>query len=396
MTIQTNTAAVPVSNPSAVAERSALTAALVMCGDVIKKRNTIPILGNVRILAGDDGAAFVTATDLDIEMSVRIPAAVDDGFGTTIPALLFRDLLKKARASDHVAITDDGEGYTVADFETVNYRLQSLPVADYPEMPGPGHNSAHRFTMTGADFLHGLEKTRGTISTEETRYYLNGVFLHVETGANGPESLRMVATDGHRMSVQEFPVPDGAAGMPEVIIPRKTVALLAKLLKGKTGPDSVAVEVDHAKLRLSFVRDGLPVTVTSKAIDGTFPDYRRVIPTTFNTVATVDSESLLETAASVSLISSERGRAVRMVFGDGKCSMTVNNPDTGSAHAEFACNVTGDAIEIGVNHSYLAQMMAIAGSETVTIHMSDSGAPILFKTSADDGWTGVQMPMRVK
>ena len=397
MTIHTNSAAVEtVAIPSAVTERAALTAAVAICCEAVERRNSIPILANVRLMATGDGAAFVSATDCDLEFTVRVPGAVDDGFATTIPALLSRDLLKKSVRSDHVAITDGGEGFAALDFERVTYNLQSLPVGDYPELIGPGHNSAFRFTMTGADFVRGLEKTMGAVSTEETRYYLNGIFMHVtrdhETGA---DLFRMVATDGHRMHVQTFNMPEGAAGMPGIIIPRKTVAKLFKIMKGKACPESVSLEVSDTKIRVIFERDGLPVTVTSKVVDGTFPDYRRVIPSSNSNVATVNAETMLSMSASVALVSSERGRAVKLDFGGGKCVLNVNNPDSGNATAEFECATVGDPVEIGFNHGYLADMIATAGADTVEIAMSDHGSPAIFRTGEDDGWMGVLMPMRV-
>jgi DNA polymerase-3 subunit beta len=407
MTYQAATAIV--ADPAtAVIERAPLTRAFDIVLNAVEKRNSIPILSNARLM-GDGASLFVTSTDLDIEITVAVPAAADSRFGLTLPAHTMRDFLKKATASDFVAFSmpelhkvkrkgsewidgkhvqteievDEFDSPAVVDFERVKYRLQALPVCDWPIMEGP--KAGHRFTLAGAAFWSALDSTMAAISQEETRYYLNGIFAHVIG-----DTLRFAATDGHRLYKQEMPAPAGSFGMPGVIIPRKAVAVLHKLLKGKACPASVSIEVTGLKIRFMFD----DVTITSKLIDGTFPDYQRVIPANNDKRATFKPADMLEAIRAVSLVQSEKGRACKFSFESGKCELAVTNADVGSAAAEVSCDYSSDRVEIGFNSAYLADAIPTAGEGDVSITLSDAGTPILI-TGNREGWIGVLMPMRV-
>ncbi|WP_420408674.1 DNA polymerase III subunit beta [Hoeflea sp.] len=401
MTMQNTAAIIAATAPSAIAERASLTRALDIVANVIERRNTIPILSNCRI-QGDGQTLFVTGTDIDIELVVALPAAADSRLDTSVPAHGFRDFLKKATASDFVAIThehDDSRDNVNLDFERVNYTLQALPGSDFPTLRGPSlidfggkPDSAYRnFRMTGPAFLDGINSVMGAMSSEETRYYLNGMFFH-----EYQNEFVMVATDGHRLYRRVMALPEGAAAMPGVIIPRKTIALLHKLLKGKACPDHVDIEVTEANARITWGDPDFHVTITTKLVDGTFPDYNRVIPTGNDKVAVFDADTLAEAVRAVSLVSSERGRAVKFQMSKDNAALTVNNPDAGSAHADVACSYDSYPLEIGFNASYFADMIAVGAGkgEPITAKFSDSGSPALF-TGSIEGWTGVLMPMRV-
>lgn len=178
--------------------------------------------------------------------------------------------------------------------------------------------------------------------------------------------------------------------MPGIIIPRKTVGLLQKLLKGKACPESVKIELSSTKIRVIWD----DVAITSKLIDGTFPDYQRVIPANNDKPATFKSAELSEGIRAVSLISSERARAVKLEFGSGNCPLLVNNPDSGSASAGIACGYDSDPLEIGFNASYVLDFIATADCEEITLTLADPGSPALI-TCQRAGWLGVLMPMRV-
>ncbi|TCU34092.1 DNA polymerase III subunit beta [Rhizobium azibense] len=381
----------PVVGASALIERARLTRAVEIVNSVIEKRNTIPILSNVA-LVGTGEALSLTGTDLDIEIAVTIPAAADREFGTTLPAHLLKDLLKKATASDFVAITT-GEDRDSLDFERVQYHLQPLSLNDWPHLAGPAA-SAFTFQLPGKAFWDGIDSTMGAVSTEETRYYLNGIYLHtVET--EGGSQLRMVATDGHRLYRQDIDAPEGSAGMPDVIIPRKTVSLFHKLMKGKACPESVTIAVTETKVRLSFD----DIVITSKTVDGTFPDYQRVIPAWNDKTATMDADGAIEAIRAVSLISlisRERGRSAKFTFTAGNCRLTVNNPDSGSAVADIACDYDGDEFEIGFNAGYTMAIIedARGNGSSFTMKFSDAGSPALV-TGDRAGWMSCLMPMRV-
>lgn len=371
---------------TALIDRTAFTKAVEIVERVTERRNTIPILSNIRLVAAGANIA-VTATDQDIDITVTAPAAIDARFATTLPAKLLKDLLKKATASDFVAVTT-GEGRDTLDFERVDYSLQSLPAEDFPTLTPPSADKAAAFSMTGADFWDALDCTMGAISTEETRYYLNGVFMHVCEYADAPQ-LRMVATDGHRLYRRDFAAPTGAEGMDGVIIPRKTVALLHALMKGKACPAEVKIEVSASRMRFTFDK----VVVTSKTVDGTFPDYMRVIPWGNDKLATFDAACLAESIRAVTLISSERGKAVKLTVAENSARLIVNNPDSGSSKSDVACSYDGDSIEIGFNGDYLREILAIVGDD-VTLAMSDAGSPTLV-TGGRAGFSAVVMPMRV-
>ncbi|TJW14411.1 MAG: DNA polymerase III subunit beta [Mesorhizobium sp.] len=373
------------SPANALADRAALTRAFDIVANVIERRNTIPILSNASLI-GDGANLIVTGTDLDIEISVKIPAAADAKFAVTLPAHTMKDLLKKATASEFVGFTEaQGDSYAVTvDFEKVNYRLQDLPIADYPILDA--NTPSHSFTVPGVDLVDSFGAVAMAISTEETRYYLNGVFMHAADGA-----LRMVATDGHRLCRQDMAAPEGCDGMPGVIIPRKTVTLLQKLLKGKACPVAVRFELSDTKLRLMFD----DVTITTKLIDGTFPDYQRVIPTQNDKPATFKAADLAEGVRAVELISSERGRAVKLTFTTGNCQLAVNNPDQGSARADIVTDYASDGLEIGFNAKYMQDFIATAGGEEITLMLADAGTPTLITTTGRKGWLGVLMPMRI-
>jgi len=401
----------PTSPGTALVDRKALARAVDIAANVVERRNANPILANLK-LTGNGSTLFVTGTDAEIEIAVSVPAAADIHFGVTVPAHTLRDLAKKApdcefvgftaaevetkhktkyeynpetRKNEEITLDETYEECVtpaVVDFEKVNYKLNARPVSEFPAFT---MRPSHTFTIDGAVLLDALNAVSIAISTEETRYYLNGVYFHVADG-----KLCMVATDGHRLCKQEFEAVDGCEGMPGVIIPRKTVALLERLWKGKNCPESVKVDVSETRIRFTFG----DVAINSSLIDGTFPDYNRVIPLYNDKMATFGAAGMIEAIKAVTVISSERGLAVKFEFGNGNVHLAVNNPDSGSAHTDFACEYQADALEIGLNARYAIDMLETAGSETVTFAMAEAGSPIVI-TGERKGWTGVIMPMRV-
>ena len=402
---------------AAVVDRAALTAAFAIATRFVEKRNTIPILSNALLESVGDAIA-ITATDLDLAITIKVPAAVDSHFRMTAPAHLLESFLKKATKGEHVAMTttpgavypkgQDG-GHVEIEFERAKYRIQTLPVKDFPRLAVGA--LANSFTMPGAALFNMLDATMGAISTEETRYYLNGIYCHVIQRGN-MHALTMVATDGHRLYRQEIEAADGALGMPGIILPRKTVDILHRLMKGKACPETVHVGVNANATK--FVVSFGNIEIVSKLVDGTFPDYQRVIPTGNDIVMTVDRDELAEALQSAALVSSERGRAVKMLIERGRCRLAINNPDSGSAQADAACQWDADEFEIGLNARYLEEVLTEVGAGPVTMKFgrahalkrdefgmvaepsqnADCGSPVCI-TGARDGWDAVLMPMRV-
>ncbi|MBB3952203.1 DNA polymerase III subunit beta [Aureimonas jatrophae] len=367
-------------------ERSNLLRSLSHVHRVVERRNTIPILSNV-LLKTEDGALRLKATDLDIEITERVPASGEQDGATTVPAHLLYDIVRKLSDGSEVELRTNGEGgqMTVTSGRS-NFRLQCLPEGDFPDITTGSFT--HAFTLKASDLGRLIERTQFAISTEETRYYLNGIFLHtIESG--GALRLRAVATDGHRLARAEMDAPVGSEGMPGIIIPRKAVSEIQKLLG--EADSTVEVELSDAKIRFTVGE----VVMTSKLIDGTFPDYQRVIPTGNDKALRLDRQTFSQAVDRVSTISTERGRAVKLAVADSQLTLTVNSPDSGTATEELAVGYDADEIEIGFNAKYLLDITGqLAGDEAVFM-LADPGSPTLIRDGGDEGTLYVLMPMRV-
>ena len=369
-----------------ILERSNLLKSLNHVHRVVERRNTIPILSNV-LLSADGASLEMKATDLDLEVTEATAANVEQGGATTVPAHLLYDIVRKLPEGAEVMLKTDESGASMSVVSgRSNFKLQCLPQADFPELSAGSFS--HIFRMDSQALKNLIERTQFAISTEETRYYLNGIYLHVHE-AGGQLKLRAVATDGHRLARAEMEAPAGAEGMPGVIIPRKTVSELQKLVDD---PDvKVTVELSETKMRFTIGS----VVLTSKLIDGTFPDYERVIPSGNDKKLTIDRESFAAAVDRVSTISSERGRAVKLSIADGQVTLTVNNPDSGSATEEIPADYDADPLEIGFNAKYLLDVAGQLGSGDARFMLADAGSPTLIQDTSDDQTLYVLMPMRV-
>ena len=246
----------------------------------------------------------------------------------------------------------------------------------------------HKFKLAAADLKRMIDKTQFAISTEETRYYLNGIYLHT-AGTGKAAKLRAVATDGHRLAQFELPLPSGAACMPGVIVPRKTVGEVQRLIEDSEA--EVGVELSQAKIRFTIG----DVVLTSKLIDGTFPDYARVIPVGNDKELTVDKKDFEAAVDRVSTVSSERGRAVKLSLAGGRLVLSVTNPDSGSATEELEVEYGADPIDIGFNSRYLLDIAAQLDGEVALLKLADPGSPTLIQDKDAKGALYVLMPMRV-
>lgn len=367
-------------------ERSNLLKSLNHVHRVVERRNTIPILSNV-LLKAEGASLELKATDLDLEITDATPASVEQAGATTVPAHLLYDIVRKLPDGAEVMLKMDEDGNAMSVISgRSSFRLQCLPQADFPELSAGSLPNIFRIDSSA---LRGLvEKTQFAISTEETRYYLNGIYLHtIESGGN--LKLRAVATDGHRLARAEMEAPAGSEDMPGIIIPRKTVAELQKLVDD---PD-VAVTTELSDSKIRFTIGG--VVLTSKLIDGTFPDYQRVIPENNDKPLVIDRQVFSDAVDRVSTISSERGRAVKLAISDGQLVLSVNNPDSGSATEEVAVEYQSDPIEIGFNAKYLLDVASQLKGAEAKFLLADAGSPTIIHDSDDDTALYVLMPMRV-
>jgi len=365
----------------ATIERATLLKSLGHVQSVVERRNTIPILSNVLIEAKDDGSIRLMATDLDLQVDESIQANVSQAGATTVSAHTLFDIVRKLPEGSQVELTAaEGKMQVVAGRSRFN--LSTLPRDDFPviaegELPT-------RFELPAATLRQIIEKTRFAISSEETRYYLMGIFLHVID-----DQLRAAATDGHRLARVTVGKPDGADGMPDVIVPRKAVAELYRLLEELEG--SVEISLSSTKVRFGL---GSAV-LTSKLIDGTFPDYNRVIPTGNDKLLKLDPKSFSAGVDRVSTIASEKTRAVKMSVDRDKITLSVTSPENGVATEEIPADYGNDGLEIGFNARYLLDILSEIDGDTVEVHLADAAAPTLLRENDKSNALYVLMPMRV-
>ncbi|MDH7786366.1 DNA polymerase-3 subunit beta [Ochrobactrum sp. 19YEA23] len=344
-------------------DRSQLAHALATVNRAIESRNSIAILANV-LLAVEDGQLRLTGTDLDVEITTSLPVLDCQPGRVTVPGKMLADIAKRATGDITLELDAAGGGgrLTVASGRS-RYKLDILPAEDFPSF------SAGKFDTTlELDLAALVAPCVHCISTEETRYYLNGVYLH---GVEG--RLVAVATDGHRLMRNV-----GSEGVLEygVILPRKLVGLLPK--------GAVTVELSQNKVR---VTSGSTV-ITSKLIDGTFPDYVRVIPTGNSNVLTVDRQALMKAVERVAAVADDKSRAVKFAVGDVLRLMLADK-----ASDEVSIEFEGEPLEIGFNARYVNDMLGALDEANVRFALGDAGSPAVVKGEGE--WTGVLMPMRV-
>ncbi|HZO44685.1 MAG TPA: DNA polymerase III subunit beta [Xanthobacteraceae bacterium] len=367
-------------------ERAALLKSLGHVHRVVERRNTIPILANVLVRAEGSKLSF-KATDLDLEITETIAAEVSPGGSTTVPAHMFYEIVRKLPEGTQVVLEGSGDRAVLSlRAGRSRFTLQTLPENDFPDLAAG--EMTHTFTVAAADLKRLIDKTQFAISTEETRYYLNGIYLHAASTGKA-QTLRAVATDGHRLAQVELALPAGAAGMPGIIVPRKTVGEVQRLIEDNAA--EITIELSQGKIRFTIG----DVVLTSKLIDGTFPDYARVIPSGNDKELIVDKKEFEQAVDRVSTVSSERGRAVKLSLTSGRLTLSVTNPDSGSATEEIEVEYAAEALDIGFNSRYLLDIASQIESEAAVLRLADPGSPTLIEDKDSKGTLYVLMPMRV-
>ncbi|MGF7150623.1 DNA polymerase-3 subunit beta [Sphingomonas zeicaulis] len=369
----------------ATIERATLLKSLSHVQSVVERRNTIPILSNVLIEASAGGGLRLMATDLDLQIVEEVAATVDVAGATTVSAHTLFDIARKLPEGSEVLL-EAAEGKLHVQASRSKFNLPTLPRDDFPviaegELPTS-------FELPAETLKQIIDKTRFAISTEETRYYLNGIFIHVSEDAGQPV-LKAAATDGHRLARVTVARPDGADGMPDVIVPRKCVAELRKLLDEVDG--AVAISLSPSKVRFGLGN----AILTSKLIDGTFPDYSRVIPTGNDKMLKIDPKSFMQGVDRVATIASEKTRAVKMALDRDKIILSVTSPENGTAAEEVPGEYVSPGFEIGFNARYLLDILGQIDSDLVEVHLADAVAPTLIRENDKSSALYVLMPMRV-
>lgn len=365
-------------------DRAALLRALSHVQSVVERRNTIPILSNVLIKA-EDGVLSMTATDMDLEINESVAANVEKGGAITAPAHTLHDIVRKFPDSEvTIELNNEGTQITVSAGRS-QFKLSCLPVADFPAI-GAG-DLPQNFAVPAAELRALIDRTKFAMSTEETRYYLNGIYLH-EAEREGVAVLRAVATDGHRLARFEMPLPESAKGMPGIIIPRKAIMELRKL--SDDAADAIKISMNESKIRFEFDH----IILTSKLIDGKFPDYQRVIPEGNDKVVECDPRAFTSAIDRVSTISDGKSRAVKIAL-DGKM-MTISASSAESGSAKEQMEVNGDTdIEIGFNAKYLLDITSQIEGEGCRLTLADAASPTIIQDNSDPSALYVLMPLRV-
>ncbi len=370
-------------------DRSVLLKALAHVQSVVERRNTIPILANVMLEAREAGLKL-TATDMEIAVVEEVPGVtVARGGRTTAPAATLYEIVRKLPDAAKVELDHPGgDAQLTLRAGRFDTKLAVLPVEDFPSMTEG--KLPHKFALGAGALRELIDRTRFAISTEETRYYLNGIYLHA-TESGGAPVLRAVATDGHRLARVEEPLPDGASSMPGVIVPRKTVNELRKL--AEEVQDEVQVALSDTKIRFSLGS----VQLTSKLIDGTFPEYERVIPRGNDKVLRVAKDAFAQAVARVAAISSERSRPVKLSVDRNHLMLSAASPEQGQAQEELdgdAVSYDSGPLEIGFQARYLNDITDQI-AEQVEFRFADGSAPTIVTDSGRENALYVLMPMRV-
>ncbi len=367
-------------------ERAALLKSLGHVQAVVERRNTIPILSNVLFNASGDHARL-TATDLDMEIVEETEAQVEREGVVTAPAHTLYEIARKLPEGAAVTIEQGGEDPRLQiTAGRSRFNLPALPPGDFPVMPAEDLET--RFQIEAGELARLIDKTRFAISTEETRYYLNGIHMHAAE-RDGRKTLRAVATDGHRLALAECDLPEGAEAMPAVIVPRKPIHELRRLLEDIDG--EVELSVSESKIRF---RIGAAV-LTSKLIDGAFPEYERVIPRGNDKIMRVDRAPFAQAVDRVATISQEKSRSIKLTVADANLTLAVNNPEAGAASEELAAEYGDDEIAIGFNARYLLDVAAQIEGDEAVFEFADSGSPTRVTDSGDPNAEYVLMPLRV-
>lgn len=366
-------------------ERNSLLSLVGHAQGVVEKRNTIPVLANVLIRVEGDTISM-TATDMEIEMNECISASVEQSGAVTVPAHTLYDIVRKLPEGSQIEFTSTNPNQLTLSSGRSHFKLGCLPVEDFPKMPEG--DLQHRFRLTSSDLRYLIDRSRFAISNEETRYYLNGIFLHAaKQGDNA--TLRAVATDGHRLARVEKPSPDGAQSMPSVIVPRKTVGEVRKLLE--EAQDEIGIELSESKIRFAFKG----AMLTSKLIDGTFPEYERAIPSNNDKVLDVDTVALTAAADRVATISSDKARTIKFSLSPGHLVLSATSPEAGSATEEIEVAYEGAMLEVGFNARYLLDVLQQIQGPRTHISFSDSAAAVIVTDPEEPSALYVLMPLRV-
>ncbi|MAJ24646.1 MAG: DNA polymerase III subunit beta [Rickettsiales bacterium] len=369
----------------AIIDKKKLMQALSHLHGVVEKRNTIPILANVLIEAKDNSISLA-ATDMEIAEVQKVTCEVDQDGIITTPAHVLHDIVRKLPENARIEL-ESFEGKKL-DIKTdkISFSLMCLNPKDYPDIHSGDFPNG--FEIEAERLSRLIDKTLFSVSTEETRYYLNGIYIHaVKEDSN--EKFRVVATDGHRLSRLSTELPLNANDLQGVIIPRKTVTELRKIIDSKQN----IVKIQISKNKIRFIIDN--ITLTSKLLDGAFPDYEKVIPNNNKKELIIDNKEFIDAVDRVSTLSSDRTRAIKFELKNKSLTISAENPDQGSAKEHINVHYTGDDLEIGFNSRYLLDIAKQISGAQIKFLLSDKLSPTLIFDDDDKQALYLLMPMHI-
>ncbi|MGI9202600.1 MAG: DNA polymerase III subunit beta [Woeseiaceae bacterium] len=346
---------------------------------VVERRQTMPILANV-LLVAKGGEVSVTATDLEVELVAVADVTVDSPGEVTVPGRKLLDICRALPDDAEIAISQSGEKLNIKSGRS-KFSLTTLPAAEFPTVDDI--NAGHTVSVSQEVLARLLEKTHFSMAQQDVRYYLNGLLL--ETGKN---VLRAVATDGHRLALCEVDLDDKKAPEQQVIVPRKGVLELQRLMSGN-GDLQIELGSNHVRIQLEGIR------FTSKLIDGRFPEYERVIPQDTSNALSADRSLFRSALQRTAILSNEKYRGIRLIIREGGMVLQAHNPEQEEAEEELEAEYSGDEIEIGFNVNYLLDALSAIESDEVSLALVDGNSSCLLREPGKDDCKYVVMPMRL-
>jgi len=364
------------------AKRGDLLATLYWTQSIVERRNTMPILANV-LIESQKGAIRVTATDLEVGVRGEVDGDVAKEGMVTVNAKKLYEIIREVPSEQVQMKRLENEWVEIKSGKSA-FKIVGMDAREFPQFPK--FEERKLSTMTAATLKGMIERTIFSVSTDETRYSLNGVF--VEQGEGG--KVRMVATDGHRLAFEEQDL--GTLGLTKgVILPRKGLAELKKLLENA---DDGVVSVGFQENMGLVTKDR--VELFMRLIDGDFPDYTKVIPKGNPNLAQIEQGELLQALRRVSILSSERYKGIKMDFSEGKIAISANNPDLGEAVEEIEAEYKGKPLSIGFNARYFMDVLTVLGGQgDVDVELKDELSPSVIRKAGNEGYLYVLMPMRL-
>ena len=356
---------------------------------IVEVRHTLPILSNI-VLSAENNELSLSSTNLDIFCSDKIDAEIVNSGEISVPAITFFEIVKRLPSgSDVILSMGDEDTELILKCGRSKFNLSTLKTEDFPILSDKDLST--NFVISADELSRMIDKTKFAISNEETRYYLNGIFFH-KAESNSIKFLRAVATDGHRLAQYDIPLPQGAEEITGIIIPKKTVFELRKVLDDADG--DVSVSLNENKIKFSFNN----LKIISKVIDGTFPDYTKVIPQNNDKKFKTNNSELknaIDRVSAVAINEETKSKAIKLTIENNKLNLSVESQSKGSAKEEIDISYSNEKVDIGFNSRYLMDICNEVDGDEIDVNLLDSISPAIILDKTDENLFFVLMPMRI-